>query len=111
MRPSLPPVAPVPPAPPPESRCAGASAWPPLPGSPAFLRRQAALDCATLARIAAHLRKAACDITPLMDTLYFRTAPLAVLECGTTLEALAQEVEQDDRQTVAEWAQNDTRNV
>ncbi|KXV63994.1 hypothetical protein AD949_06655 [Acetobacter orleanensis] len=90
----------------PENRRAVTSAWSPLPGSPAFLHRQAALDYATLTQIAAHLRKAARDMSPLIDTLYFRTAPLAVMECSTTLEALAQEIEQDDRRTMSEWAQN-----
>lgn len=73
----------------------------PLSGSAAFLRQQAELDCTTLVQVAAYLRQTVWEITPLLETLYFKAAPLAVLECCTTLEALAQEVEQDDVQTVA----------
>lgn len=76
--------------------------WMPLPGSAAFLRQQAELDGATLVQVAAYLRQTVWEITPLLETLYFKAAPLAVLECCSTLEALAQEVEQDDVQTVAE---------
>lgn len=83
--------------------------WPSLPGSAAFLHRQAALDCATLRRVAACLRQTAREITPLLDVLYFKAAPLAVLECCATLEALAEEVELDDVQTVGERAREEAR--
>lgn len=79
--------------------------WQPLPGSAGYRHRQAALDCALLARVAALLRQTAEEIKPVLETLYFKTAPLAVLECCATLDALAQEVEQDDTQTVTGRAQ------
>lgn len=93
----------------PENTGSGAAFWMPLPGSAAFLRRQEALDCATLTQVAACLRRTVREITPLLDALYFKAVPLAVLDCRATLEALAQEVEQDDVQTVAEHAQEDVR--
>lgn len=80
-----------------------------MPGSSAFLHRQAALDCAMLTQVAGCLRQTVREITPLVDVLYFKAAPLAVLECCATLEALAEEVEQDDVQTVAERAREEAR--
>ncbi|OAG75388.1 hypothetical protein Amal_03443 [Acetobacter malorum] len=101
---------PCPVAPPAHPTPAG-PCWMPLPGSAAFLRRQEALDCATLTQVAACLRRTVREITPLLDALYFKAAPLAVLDCCATLEALAQEVEQDDVQTVAERAQEDVKGL
>nr|WP_298795165.1 hypothetical protein [uncultured Acetobacter sp.] len=89
-----------------ENRHPDSSAWPPLPGSAAFLQHQAELDCATLKHLSACLRQTASKVAPLLDTLYFKAAPLAVLECSGMLEALAQEVEQDDVQSVMDRAYN-----
>ncbi len=70
------------------------------------MREQVRMDCATLGQVAACLRGTVGQITPLLETLYFCAAPLAVLDCCATLEALAQEVEQeveqDDVQTITE---------
>ncbi|MCG0998025.1 hypothetical protein [Acetobacter persici] len=86
----------------PAALCSAAAGWRPLPGSKAYVREQVRMDCATLVQVAACLRGTVGQITPLLQTLYFRAAPLAVLDCCATLEALAQEVEQDDVQTITE---------
>ncbi|MCX2562103.1 hypothetical protein OQ252_11955 [Acetobacter farinalis] len=73
------------------------------------MQQQAELDSITFLTVSACLRQTAARITPLLHTLYFRNPSLAALECCATLEALAQEVEQDDVQTVHERAREAAR--
>ncbi|OUI98912.1 hypothetical protein [Acetobacter cibinongensis] len=68
----------------------------PLCGSAEDWQRQCDADCRDIGAIAQQLRRTALTIHPLVQRLSCKNQPLAVLECCTTLTALAEELEQDD---------------
>lgn len=83
-------------------------AWPPLPGTRAYMARQLAQDTATVRQIVTVLQNCAGQIAPLVGQLYFTNGPLAVLDCAATLHALADDIAHDDPQTLAELAAEHT---
>ncbi|MFT9400441.1 hypothetical protein [Acetobacter sp.] len=73
---------------------------PPLRGSAEDWQRRCDADCHDIGAIAQQLRQTALTIHPLVQRLSCKNQPLAVLECCTTLTALAEELEQDDIPTL-----------